>query len=213
LVKIHAITGHGISSNIYVIVDEKIAIIDAGIHEISDETVEAISEISDRKPDYLILTHRHVDHIGGALRLKDEFSLKVFAGEKDLKAIEEGDEISTGAMEFGLKVFPLEVHPLREGDVINLGNYRLRVLETPGHTVGSISLYGDDGSLFSGDTLFADGGIGRWDLPTGDFRQLKTSIERLSKINVVSLYPGHGRYILGEGGAHVGMALKYILYY
>jgi len=149
LVRIHPIAGYVISSNIYVIIDERIAIIDAGIYEISEETVEAITDISDRKPDYLILTHRHVDHIGGALRLKDEFSLKVLAGEKDLKAIEEGDEISTGAKDFGLKVFPVEVHPLREGDVINLGNYRLKVLETPGHTTGSISLYGDDGSLES----------------------------------------------------------------
>ncbi len=210
--RIHPIMGYGISSNVYVVEDEKVAVIDSGIHELSADTVEAISELG-VEPDYLILTHRHVDHIGGALSLKEHFSLRVFAGEKDIDAIKSGDEVSTGAREFGLKVFPIDVHPLKEGDVINLGTYRLRVLETPGHTIGSISLYGDGGELFSGDTVFADGGIGRWDLSTGNFQRLRESIERLSKMDVRSLYPGHGRHIEGEGSKHLMLAMKSVLYY
>ncbi len=212
MVRIYPIMGYGISSNVYVVADEKVAVIDSGIHELSADTIEAISELG-LEPDYLILTHRHVDHIGGALSLKEYFSLKVFAGEKDLDAIKRGDEMSTGARDFGLKVFPIDGYPLKEGDVINLGAYRLKVLETPGHTIGSISLYGDGGELFSGDTVFADGGIGRWDLPTSDFQRLKESIERLSKLDVRSLYPGHGRYIEGDGARHVMMAVNSILYY
>ena len=212
MVRIYPIMGYGISSNVYVVADEKVAVIDSGIHELSADTIEAIMELG-VEPDYLILTHRHVDHIGGALPLKEYFSLRVFAGEKDLDAIKRGDEMSTGARDFGLKVFPIDGYPLKEGDVINLGAYRLKVLETPGHTIGSISLYGDGGELFSGDTVFADGGIGRWDLPTGDFQRLKESIERLSKLDVRSLYPGHGRYIEGDGARHVMMAVNSILYY
>lgn len=210
--KIVQIPGIGLSSNIYVIIDEKTAVIDAGIHEISQDTVEAIEEIAPR-PDYLILTHRHVDHIGGSRALKDAFGMRVFAGEKDAKAIESADPLSTGAEDFGLSLFPVDVQPLKDGDVINLGEMQLTVLETPGHTIGSISLYGNNGELFSGDTVFADGGIGRWDLPTGDYSMLRESVERLADIEVISLHPGHGRYILKDGKRHIEMAMRAVRYY
>ncbi len=212
--EVRTIPGKGPSSNVHIIMDEKIAIIDAGIHEIADETLMEIRAVTERKPDFLILTHRHVDHIGAAKDIADWAGCTILAGEKDADAIREADEWSTGSGDFGLAVFPVELKVLREGDRINLGKHALSVIETPGHTVGSISLYEEDtGALFPGDTLFADGGVGRWDLPTGDFQSLRESIERLSNMEVNSLYPGHGRSVEKDADMHIRMSLNALLYY
>ena len=81
---------------------------------------------------------------------------------------------------------------LEDKDKLKLKGLELEVLHTPGHTPGSICLYGDK-RLFSGDTLFA-GGVGRTDLPGGNFRQLKDSLEHkiLKLSDEVVVYPGHG---------------------
>lgn len=212
--KIYTIHGKGISSNVHIIKDKKSAVIDAGIHEIASETIAEILELTEEEPDFLILTHRHVDHIGGAKEMKERFGLTVFAGKKDADAIRTADEWTTGSRDFSLSVFPVEVKELVEGDVINLGDTLLRVIETPGHTAGSISLYEEkSGSLFSGDTVFAGGGIGRWDLPTGDFQALHDSIERLSKMRVNSLYPGHGLSVISGAEGHIKDSLDSLKYY
>ena len=82
---------------------------------------------------------------------------------------------------------------LAEGGEIRFGEVRLRVLHTPGHTPGSVSLQSvDDGLLFSGDTLFA-GGWGRIDLPGGSAEAMVASLVRLSELEApISVLPGHG---------------------
>ena len=63
-------------------------------------------------------------------------------------------------------------------------------------------------ALFSGDTVFADGGVGRWDLPSGDYDRLLASIEKLADIMVDDLYPGHGSSAIGNAPEHLAMSLK-----
>lgn len=83
---------------------------------------------------------------------------------------------------------------LTDGAKIDLGDSTLRVIHTPGHTPGSICLYeAQSKSLFSGDTVFPYGSVGRTDLPGGSSRDLIRSISRLVKLDVSVLYPGHGR--------------------
>lgn len=92
----------------------------------------------------------------------------------------------------GRRLPPMEVDELRDGEIIDLGEHRLRVIDTPGHTSGSISLYDEvTKSLFSGDTLFQMG-VGRTDFPTGSYEELAGSLIKLSNIEIKSLYPGHG---------------------
>jgi hydroxyacylglutathione hydrolase len=76
--------------------------------------------------------------------------------------------------------------------VIDLGKWKLDVMETPGHSQGSICLYEkSEKILFSGDTVFPDGNIGRTDMYGGDTTELISSVERLTKLDVKTMYPGH----------------------
>jgi len=82
---------------------------------------------------------------------------------------------------------------------VTVGGHILEVIYTPGHSPGSICLYEPESkSLFSGDTIFSDGGIGRTDFPGGSMEELVESIRRID-MDVLDLYPGH--YIPGTGPA------------
>lgn len=90
---------------------------------------------------------------------------------------------------------------LKDGDVIEIAGVKLEVIHTPGHTEGSICLYEPQSkALFSGDTVFADG-IGRTDLPGGNWNDIGNSLKRLISLNetrgIDKIYPGHGG--LGSG--------------
>jgi glyoxylase-like metal-dependent hydrolase (beta-lactamase superfamily II) len=94
-----------------------------------------------------------------------------------------------------------------EEDVIDIGEHRLRVINTPGHTCGGICLYDEvTGSLFSGDTVFGSG-IGRTDLPSGSAKELAMSLKKLSGIDVKTLYPGH-MDIVSDGNRAIRNGLR-----
>jgi glyoxylase-like metal-dependent hydrolase (beta-lactamase superfamily II) len=96
------------------------------------------------------------------------------------------------------------VRNVSEGEEIDLGDVTLKVLETPGHSKGSISFHiEDEKALFSGDVVFTDGGVGRWDLPGGDLKTLMNTISRFLEMDLVALYPGHGPYTHKYGHTHI----------
>lgn len=142
----------------------------------------------------VINTHGHFDHIGGNGYF---INAKVKIHEKDAKILEKGDEIRSVADFFNGKLKPRKVDvKLRDGDIINAGGMRLKVIHTPGHTQGSICLYDENKKiLFSGDTIFANG-IGRTDLPGSNSEAMKSSIEGLQKLKVEKILPGHGNPVL-----------------
>lgn len=105
---------------------------------------------------------------------------------------------------------PVDVK-LKDGDKVKIGDEMFEVIHTPGHTPGSICLYGKNSrTLFSGDTVFAYGSFGRYDFPEGNAVHLKNSIERLTKLDVLNLYPGHEIVVEGDGSKHIKMALESI---
>jgi hydroxyacylglutathione hydrolase len=128
----------------------------------------------------------------------------------------EGRRISSGDMSvakacFGESINGFDWSPIDEGGTIDMGDARFDVLHLPGHSEGSIGLWEKESrSLIVGDTVFADGGIGRYDLPTGNLGELRNSIERISELGVKDLYPGHGRTIIGSGSEHISMSLELI---
>jgi glyoxylase-like metal-dependent hydrolase (beta-lactamase superfamily II) len=96
---------------------------------------------------------------------------------------------------------------LKEGDTI--GDFC--VLNTPGHTLGSICLFCEkEGVLISGDTVFTDGAFGRYDFPGGSRAELTKSLERLVSLNVEGLFPGHGMPVEEGGSRHIAAALRLI---
>jgi len=171
-------------SNVFLIIDKKIALIDtgAGTGNLIDEIRKKTSRI-----DLIINTHAHLDHCGG----NKFFKCEVLVHESDAAEMRSGEFYSTCAT--AGKEIPLKVDEvLKEGDKIDLGEHIFEVIHTPGHTPGSICLYERDKKiLVSGDTLFSDGSFGRADLG-GNFEELINSLERLSKLDFNLLLPGHG---------------------
>jgi hydroxyacylglutathione hydrolase len=136
------------------------------------------------------LTHAHVDHVAGIAALRDGF-VPIYLHPADRVLY---DQYPAQAAMFGLDAAPPPPpdRVLADGDSVGVGVYAFRVLHTPGHSPGGVSLVGY-GAAFVGDTLFA-GSIGRTDLPGGDLNALLASIhERLFALpDDTVVYSGHG---------------------
>ncbi len=140
---------------------------------------------------YIILTHAHFDHMGAAAELKEKTGAELICSLKESPALNDGHLNLSEAFMPCLKTVTADILA-REGDEITFGKSKLKVIETPGHTFGSISLYGE-GVLFSGDTLFRRS-VGRCDFPTGSAGALINSIkEKLFTLpEETVVYTGHG---------------------
>ena len=193
------IEGDGSDCNIYVFDD---VIVDTGtgdnmeyVHESLKKANLNISDIS-----LIVNTHCHFDHVGG----NRYFNSKIAIHEKDAPALENGDINATVAQMFGKNLEPQKVDfKLTEGDKI----HDFEVIHTPGHTIGGICLYNGE-TLISGDTVFANGGFGRCDIG-GDINMMRESLEKLSKLDVKYLLPGHGPSV-DNGSEHVNLSNRMI---
>ena len=178
--------------NCYIIQDEKTKetmIIDPGnVSEHLTETLDAMQV----KMKYILLTHCHGDHIGGVQKIKEKYGGKILIHRIDAIGLKDINiNLST---HIGLEpVILQEDARIDDGDLLHVGDLEFKVIYTPGHTAGSISLYCEkEKMLFSGDTLFR-GSWGRTDLPTSSFDDIITSIT-IKLINLPDdtiVYPGH----------------------
>lgn len=140
----------------------------------------------------IVVTHAHIDHVGGALRLKRATGAPILLNENDLPLLKMMDVQATWLGVTPPEVAAPDAHA-GDGMVVAVGSHKAQVLHTPGHTQGSICLhFADDKLLFAGDTLFA-GSIGRTDLSGGDGRQILRSIhDRLMPLpDDTRVIPGH----------------------
>ncbi len=182
-----------LATNCYIVGDSETrqaAVVDPGGH------VGAIRSALDRHGltcKYIVNTHAHFDHVGGNAELKKATGaeLLIHPAEADWLL-----QLEAQARMFGLSAAasPAADRTLGEGDVLSLGELRLEVRHTPGHSPGSVSLVlAGQKKILVGDLVFA-GSIGRTDLPGGSFEELRQSV--FDKIfchpDDTALYPGHG---------------------
>ncbi len=157
------------------------------------QEIVAILERHQLTVKMIVITHAHIDHIGGAHKLRALTGAPVYMNEADTFL---ADNLAMQAAWLGI---PIPQNPgidtqAHEGDILRAGSIEAHVLHTPGHTPGSISLYiPEHAKLIAGDTLFK-GSVGRTDLPGGDSGQIASSIRgklyTLPENTIV--FPGHG---------------------
>ncbi len=142
------------------------------------------------KPKYVFLTHCHFDHILGAERIRKKYGAKIAIGKYDAAGL--SDPYFSLSEMAGYNQDPFYADILFfGGDVFEVGKTRIKVIHTPGHTLGSVC-YMLDEYIFTGDTLF-QGTVGRTDFPTGDYSALKKSLETIKNLNGdYKLFAGHG---------------------
>jgi hydroxyacylglutathione hydrolase len=196
MIKVEYFTFNPLAENTYVLSNEKgdALIIDPGCYFTEEEkTLENYMTTNGLKPLQLINTHCHLDHVFGNnwVHKKYELELYIHKGEKTVLEFAP----ATGNMYgLGFTNYKDALHYLDEGDEILLGNDKLGVLLTPGHSPASICFYcKEQNFIIGGDVLFYES-IGRFDLPGGNEQQLYESIRK--KLYVLPgetiVYPGHG---------------------
>jgi len=189
-----------IGTNCYVVTDEntlKCAIIDPGG---DSNTILEYVETNNLKPEAIFMTHGHFDHHLGLEAVMDSTGAPAYINRKDAS---DGGQGGQYKLDDGGKITWYS-----DGDVIGVGSLEFTVLETPGHSPGSVTLKCEN-ALFTGDTLFR-GSCGRTDLPGGSMEVLLTSLKRLSDLDGdYEVYPGHAESSTMERERQFNYYIKY----
>lgn len=201
-------------SHVYVIGkpdSHDITLVDCGLMEMGSYKLEALEQagVSLNDVKRIILTHTHMDHIGCLRELLQAIPhAELWVHETEGSFLERGDaRIVYGNRMFESMIksqyvlsedaFTFRVDRKLAGDeILDLGGVEVKVLHLPGHSCGSIGLYSiQNRFLMSGDTIYADGAIGRYDLYSADAGELKTSLEFIASLDIDVLLPCHNRIV------------------
>lgn len=191
-----------VSTNTYILYKEgegQAVIVDPADHP--ERILERCRQLS-LTPAAIVLTHGHFDHIGAAEGICREYPVEVIAGEKEDQLMR--DLVLNLSGQFGSSFTAKASRLVRDGETLELLGLNWKVMETPGHTRGSVCYYiAEEEVLLSGDTLFCES-YGRTDFPGGSGSQMIQSIGKLLELpEETMVYPGH------EGPTSIGHEKQY----
>lgn len=216
---------HELDCHVYLIDGgNELALVDAGIGIATEEIIENIrcDGFDPKEVQKLLITHVHADHAGGAAKFKEYLGCDVLVSQRTAKFLSRGDEDAinlTFAKESGFypKDYTFEAckvdRELIDNDMIEIGDLRLKIIDTPGHCWGHLSLYFEADKrtyLFDGDCIFWGGRILLQNIYDCILQDYVESIKRLAELKIDVLLPGHGCFSLKNGKQHVDLAAQAI---
>ena len=197
MLKIETFTCNMLQENCYVVSDDtkECVIIDCGAYyEAEKLAIEKYIKANELKPVHLIATHGHLDHNFG-----DAFITKTYGLPLEIDSSDESYVLAADkqAAYFGITLdepIVTETKTFKAGDIIKFGTHQIEIIETPGHSMGSVVLYiKDEKVAFTGDTLFR-GSIGRTDFEGGSMLMIIQSLRMFVQFpDDITLLPGHGQ--------------------
>ena len=185
-----AVMEDGFTTNTYIVTDEETgetAVVDPSLSE--DALIE---KLKDKNVKYVLITHGHFDHTGGTNLVKEKTGAKVVVHREDEEMLLDSSKNEFRA-NYGYDMPPIIADILVEdGTELMLGNAKIKVMHTPGHTKGGVCyIFEDDRIIFSGDTLFRLT-AGRTDLYGGNARTELMSLAKIGELEGdYKVYPGH----------------------
>lgn len=172
-------------SNAYIVTNDgkRAVVIDCSHEKVLDKCRELNINVCG-----VLLTHGHFDHVGGTGAAFDS-GVPVYCGEFEKEFIFSKENLGIFG---GVHIPHFEIHKtLSDGEELEIGGIKFKVIHTPGHTAGSVCYLAED-CIFTGDTLFC-GSVGRWDLPTGNGAELFKSVNKILALDSdKKVYCGHG---------------------
>ncbi|RPI26394.1 MAG: MBL fold metallo-hydrolase [Chloroflexota bacterium] len=200
---------------------DELALIDAGAGQDIDIllTNAMASGCQVDKIRYLLITHAHFDHAGGAAALRQKLNIKVCAAQKTARILESADAEANGLAPLqraGLYPPEARFQPcpvdliVSDGMELNIGNVSLRAIASPGHSVDHTAylVKSEETALFSGDALLAGGKILIQALPDVSLADYTNTIEKFNRLEteIQQLFPAHGIFSLKRAGRHIRLA-------
>lgn len=207
--------GHFADCNVYLINTGKdLVLIDSGagidINPIMKNIV--YHNFNVEKIAWIFNTHCHFDHVGGNRRIKELSNCKIVMQELGAEAIEKGDVERTYSNLVNLQLEKAQVDiRFKDNYELKIGEYTFKFIHTPGHSPDSTCIqmkYGDNTALFSGDTVLSFGRPALINPLKVDFIAYIKSLEKIVKLNVDMLFPGHEIFVLSEAHGHVELLHK-----
>lgn len=195
---------------------EESVLIDTGTGLENEVVIRFIDYELKNKLTYILLTHHHADHIGGAAELKKYYGAKVIAPEKERKSIEEADRQKTGLdvakregyypVDYELKSCAVD-ESVKKGDSFTISEEDIKVYDGAGHSYGGVCYYfSRKKMIFVGDLILHGGFINLQNIPGANVSKYAKSVTALEKLDVEQFYPGHGCFSIHNGKLHIDKA-------
>jgi hydroxyacylglutathione hydrolase len=194
MLKIETLKTGRLESNCYILYDDDLG--NAFIIDPGDDADFIMRRISDSGvvPQKIIATHGHFDHNMAAYELQSAYKAPYLISEKDHPLLKKMPVSAKYFLNINSVIVPKSVKFLRTDKKLEIGKSFFEIMETPGHTPGSIGLYNPMEKIyFSGDTIFKDGSIGRYDFSYSDKKDIFLSLKKILSLPADTvIYPGHG---------------------